>query len=69
MAHFSVTENIWISDGQAAALASKTSAIPIFWPHTNNWGSGTLIQSAKSAPADGKAYFCTRLNQWTSGGC
>lgn len=69
MAHFSVTENAWIPDGQATALASKIALSSIFWPHTNTWGIGTLTQPVKSAPSDGKPYFCPRLNQWTSGTC
>ncbi len=69
MSHFSPTENKHVSDGTPAALDTKTSAKPFFWPYTNTWVTGTVTQVAKSAPADGKPYFCVRLNQWTAGGC
>jgi hypothetical protein len=69
MAHFSVTENIWIPDGQAAALATKTSATPVFWPHTNTWVTGTVTQPTIAADAVGPARYCKRLNSYTKGIC
>ena len=68
MAHFSVPENIWIPDGQAAALATKTQAAPYFWPQTNQWATGSSTQTV-NANAIGALFFCLRLNQWTKGVC